>query len=235
MKGPKDLAKDQFFATPIWWADSPEWVKELDKLMDPVVAHSKKLLKPALKERNKKYGLKGEFGFVANSHNLMGMEGLEEFERYVGATSFNLLDGQGYDLRNYKVMVTELWVQDFPKEGGGHRTLHTHWNSHMAGFFILKGSRLTSFPLFEDPRPGKMQTMLPEKDTKNETDATYQVYYNSKPGRFIFFPGYVPHQFIMDHGVEPFRFIHFNCQAFPKHDDVFKVSPYDSPILQGNQ
>ena len=69
MKGPKNLAKDQFFSTPIWWADSPEWVKELDKLMDPVVAHSKKHLKPALKERNKKYGLKGEFGFVSNSHN----------------------------------------------------------------------------------------------------------------------------------------------------------------------
>jgi len=28
----------------------------------------------------------------------------------------------------------------------------------------------------------------------------------------IIFPGYLPHQFAVDYGVEPFRFIHWNIQ-----------------------
>ena len=37
-----------------------------------------------------------------------------------------------------------------------------------------------------------------------------------KPGTLIFFPAYVPHQFTVDEGSEPFRFIHFNLQAVRK-------------------
>ena len=40
--------------------------------------------------------------------------------------------------------------------------------------------------------------------------------YKVKPGRLIFFPSYLPHQYIVDMGYEPFRFIHWNCQAIPK-------------------
>ena len=29
----------------------------------------------------------------------------------------------------------------------------------------------------------------------------------------IIFPGYVPHQFAVDPGLEPFRFIHFNIKV----------------------
>ena len=37
-----------------------------------------------------------------------------------------------------------------------------------------------------------------------------------KPGDMIFFPSYMPHQYVTDMGYEPFRFIHWNCQAIPK-------------------
>ena len=29
----------------------------------------------------------------------------------------------------------------------------------------------------------------------------------------IIFPGYVPHEFAVDAGIEPFRFIHFNIKV----------------------
>ena len=32
----------------------------------------------------------------------------------------------------------------------------------------------------------------------------------------IFFPSYMPHMYTVDMGYEPFRFIHWNCQAIPK-------------------
>ena len=43
-----------------------------------------------------------------------------------------------------------------------------------------------------------------------------EIHYKVQPGRMIFFPSYMPHQYIVDMGYEPFRFIHWNCQAIPK-------------------
>ena len=102
------------------------------------------------------------------------------------------------------------------KKGGGHHTLHTHWNGHISGFYFLKASERTSMPLFDDPRAGNVMNLLPEKDKTKITYASSQISFKVKPGRMIFFPSYMPHQYIVDMGYEPFRFIHWNCQAIPK-------------------
>ena len=107
-------------------------------------------------------------------------------------------------------------VRLFAKKGGGHHTLHTHWNGHMSGFYFLKADESTSMPLFEDPRPGNVMNLLPEKDKSKVTYASSQIHYKVQPGRMMFFPSYMPHQYIVDMGYEPFRFIHWNCQAIPK-------------------
>ena len=71
-------------------------------------------------------------------------------------------------------------------------------------------------PLFEDPRPGNVMNLLPEKDKTKVTYASSQINYKVHPGRTMFFPSYMPHQYIVDMGYEPFRFIHWNCQAILK-------------------
>ena len=43
-----------------------------------------------------------------------------------------------------------------------------------------------------------------------------KINYKVEPGSMIFFPSYMPHQYIVDMGYDPFRFIHWNCQAIPK-------------------
>ena len=50
------------------------------------------------------------------------------------------LDEQGFDLKDHQLFLTELWVQEFSHLGGGHHTLHTHWNGHMSGHLFLKAS-----------------------------------------------------------------------------------------------
>ena len=64
--------------------------------------------------------------------------------------------------------------------------------------------------------PNSNQMLLPEKDKQQVTYASSQINYPVKPGRMIFFPSYMPHQYVVDMGYEPFRFIHWNCQAIPK-------------------
>ena len=43
--------------------------------------------------------------------------------------------------------------------------------------------------------------------------ATNQVHYKPKPGTMIIFPGYVPHEFVVDAAIEPFRFVHWNIKV----------------------
>ena len=213
---PKKLQLEQYFATPLWFADEPSFVDSLNKASDKYIEEAKKRLKPIIDKRNKKFGNKGDMGNVFHSTSLVNVPDFLELQNYVGATSYNLLGEMGFDLTNFRVYTTELWVQEFAKKGAGHHSLHTHWNGHMSGFYFLKCSDKTSLPIFEDPRPGNLMNLLPEKDKKNVTFATSQIVYKIKPGTMIFFPSYLPHQYVVDMGYDTFRFIHFNCQAIPK-------------------
>ena len=213
---PKELAREDYFKCPIWFADEPAFVNKLNKASDKYIKQSKKNLEKDINKRNKKFGNKGDMGNVFHSSTLIGDSNFLELQNYVGATSHNLLLEMGFDLSQHQVFITEMWVQEFAKNGGGHHTLHTHWNGHMSGFYFLKASEKTSRPIFEDPRPGNLMNLLPQKDTSKITYASHQINYDVKPGRMIFFPSYMPHQYVVDMGYEPFRFIHWNCQAIPK-------------------
>tara|TARA_R100001244_G_scaffold86059_1_gene65824 strand:+ start:915 stop:1601 length:687 start_codon:yes stop_codon:yes gene_type:complete len=213
---PKKLKLEQYFSTPLWFADEPSFVDSLNKTSDKYIEEAKKRLKPIIDKRNKKFGNKGDMGNVFHSISLVNVPDFLELQNYVGATSHNLLGEMGFDLTNFKVYTMELWVQEFAKKGAGHHSLHAHWNGHMSGFYFLKCSDKTSLPVFEDPRPGNLMNLLPEKDKTKITYASSQINYKIKPGRIIFFPSYLPHQYVVDMGYDTFRFIHFNCQAIPK-------------------
>ena len=213
---PQELTREEFFKCPIWFADEPGFVKDLNKASDKYIEQSKKNLKKSIDERNTKFGDKGDMGHVFHSTSLIGDSNFLELQNYIGATAHNLLVEMGFDLTNYQLFTTEMWVQEFAKKGGGHHTLHTHWNGHISGFYFLKASEATSMPLFEDPRPGNTMNLLPEADKSKVTYASSQINYKVTPGKTMFFPSYMPHQYIVDMGYDPFRFIHWNCQAIPK-------------------
>ena len=213
---PNKLQLEEYFRCPIWFADEPAFVDDLNKASDKYIEASKKNLKPAINKRNKEFGNKGDMGHVFHSTSLINDPNFKQLQDYVGATAQNLLNEMGFDLTNYQVFITEMWVQEFAKKGGGNHTLHTHWNGHISGFYFLKADESTSMPMFEDPRPGNLMNLLPEKDKTKITYASSQINYGAKPGRMIFFPSYLPHQYMVDMGYNPFRFIHWNCQAIPK-------------------
>ena len=213
---PSELARDELFKCPIWYAKEPGFVNSLNKASDKYIEESKKLLKPEIDKRNKKFGDKGDMGHVFHSTSLINDSNFKELQDYVGATSHNLLVEMGYNMTDYVVTMAEMWVQEFAKNGGGHHTLHTHWNGHISGFYFLKASDRTSLPRFEDPRPGNLMNSLPELDKSKITYASTAINYKVEPGSMLFFPSYMPHQYVVDMGYEPFRFIHWNCQAIPK-------------------
>ena len=213
---PQQLNREDYFKCPIWFGDAPEFVTEINKASDTYIDIAKKNMQPDIDKRNKTNKTKGDLGSVYHSTTLIGDPKFKVLTDYIGATSHNLLMEMGFDMSGHQLFTTEMWVQEFSKSGGGHHTLHTHWNGHISGFYFLKASDKTSLPLFEDPRAGNIMNLLPELDKTKITYASSAVHYKVQPGRMIFFPSYMPHQYIVDLGIEPFRFIHWNCQAIPK-------------------
>ena len=215
----KEIMKtDWYFNTPVYLIEKPEWLPSAIKATDKYIKASEKTNQKVLKERKKWLGNKDylkvkDHGMSYHSTPLNGDPDLKELESYVGNTSLNLLNEWGYDMKEYSMFFTEFWVQEFAKNGGGHHSTHVHWDNHISGFYFLKCNDKTSYPVFHDPRAGAMMTKLPQKDNSKVGPMSDQVHYKPKPGTLIFFPGYVPHEFAVDMGIEPFRFINFNLQA----------------------
>jgi len=207
----------EHFSTPIWNGEFPDRVPLLNKICDKHIQAAKKINNKVIKERNKilKKNLK-DFGMSHHSGSLFHLPEMRDFAQFAGSSSWEFLNWCGWDLKNYSLNFTEMWVQEFGKAGAGHHTPHTHPDQHVSGFFFLKCSSKTSYPVFHDPRPGAIMKGLPQKDQTKITCATSNVHFTPKPGTMIIVPGYVPHEYPVDMGVHPFRFIHWNLQCVPK-------------------
>jgi len=208
------LSTSLYFQSPIYHVEAPEWVKSTNKVCDTYINQARKNLKKTIKDREKKTGKKiGDHGLSYHSTSLIGDPKLKELQEYIGATSWNVMDHMGYDMSGYELFWTEFWVQEFADKGGGHHDGHIHYDNHISGFYFLECSENTSMPVFQDPRLAKVMTQLPLKKPEEISFGSDKIHYKPKPGTMIFFPAYLEHQYTVDDGVEPFRFIHFNLQA----------------------
>jgi uncharacterized protein (TIGR02466 family) len=199
----------EYFKTPIWIEEKPEFIKSLNKASNEYIKAAKKREKDYIKKH-------GDFGRSYHSTPLTMDNRFLDFRNYVGQKSWEFLDWQGFDMQQYQTMFSELWVQEFAKNGGGHHSAHIHWNQHVSGFYFLKCSDKTSYPIFHEPRTGARATKLKMKPGNGVFHGTELVHFKPKPGTLIIFPGYLEHEYAVDFGVEPFRFIHWNIQAVPK-------------------
>ena len=212
------LGQSTMFESILYRAEVPEYLNKLNEICDKGIAKSRNFKQKEIKERNERYGVDvGDHGMSYHTtRDLYKAYGMEDFESFVRATASNILDSQGFDLSNYKMNYSEMWVQQFADKGGGHHETHVHWDNHISGFYFLKCSDRTSVPKFYDPRPGRMMMQLPFKDLKTLCAGMENFKIKPKPGTLIFFNSYLPHEFKVDNGIDPFRFIHFNIKATPK-------------------
>jgi len=200
--------KENYFNCPIWIEQKPEF-------LNLALAGSERHVKEAKKNNKELIKSTKDFGFSHHSGPLQTDPVFKIITNYIGQRSWEFLDAQGFDLKDHTLVFTEMWVQEFAKNGGGHHDTHVHYNNHVSGFYFLKCSEKTSYPIFHDPRPGATMTKLPLKDPQAISDGLEAVNFKVTPGTMIFFNSYMPHQYAVDHGKEPFRFIHWNIQAIP--------------------
>ena len=209
------MIKSEYFASPVYIEEKPEWVNKLDNLSNPYI----KQARDDQKENNQKrleHGYKNDIGMTYHSGPLEPDENFRFFHDYVAQKSRWCLDDMGYDMSHYSLVYTESWVQEFSFNGAGHHWFHTHSNNHISGFYFLKCSDKTSRPFFQDPRTAHVPLKLKEKDSTKISNVNDLVNFNVKPGTFMLFPAYMSHAYMVDHGIEPFRFIHINIRAVEK-------------------
>tara|TARA_R110000787_G_scaffold252966_1_gene358358 strand:- start:893 stop:1474 length:582 start_codon:yes stop_codon:yes gene_type:complete len=190
------MEKNNYFSSPVYFEKKPEWVKKLNTLSDEYLKKIKKTEE------------------VYHSNNLALEKEMAFFSSYVGEKSYLILKEQGYDLNNHHIAMTSLWVQDLKK--GGYHCGHVHSNNHISGFYFLKGSDKSSFPVFHDPRAAKLITDLPLKDETQISDGSPSFHIKPKPGDLVIFNSYLNHEFSLNRDKNTYRFIHFNIQAIPR-------------------
>jgi uncharacterized protein (TIGR02466 family) len=203
------MNKSNFFWTSIWTELKTEFLSSLNKASNKHIKKAK-----ATKEAKEHIKKNGDFGRSYHTPSLVTDNDFLDFKKYVGQQSWEYLDQQGYDMNKYTLVFNEMWVQEFAKKGGGHHSAHIHWNQHVSGFYFLKCSDKTSYPVFHEPKTGARSTKLKMKPDINGVWAGHEQFHmKPEPGTLVIFPGYLEHEFAVDYGKEPFRFIHWNIQA----------------------
>ena len=197
---------EEFFATPFWSTQIPEWVDDVNKTCQPYLDESH--------EAQSEYTKEGDMGRVYHSGSIENDFKLKFLVEYIGGTACNLLQSWGNDISNHKVVFDSMWVQEFARDGGGHHRVHIHENCHVSGFYFLQNED-SSYPLFHDPRQGSAMTSLPELDSRKITPASRTCNVQPEPGHMYMFPSYLPHEYIFSKKGGAFRFIHFNLSAVP--------------------
>ena len=212
-----NLKTISLFDTLIYQAEIPEYLSNKD-FMDVCNEHTDKAIKNTqqkIEERQKKYSAKiKDHGLSYHSESkLYEDDRFYNFELLIRNTARNILIDQGFDLSNHTLDYTEMWIQKFAYDGGGHQDTHVHWDNHISGFYFIECSDRTSKPIFHDPRSGRMMLNLPIKNHSKLCPAMERQIIKVKPGSLLLFNSWLPHQFSVDDGLDPFRFIHFNIQA----------------------
>lgn len=210
------MNKIEHFSTPIYFDLKHEWVEKLIFLTDPYIEYSKNKEKENIEKRIKEDGYKNDIAMSYHSDDLESDTKFDFLHKYIAEKSKYVLDDMGYDMDSYNLIYTESWVQEFSHNGGGGHWFHTHANSHITAFLFLKSSDKTSRPMFQDPRTSHLGLKLKEKDMDKVTNASDIVNYSTTPGTLMLFPSYLSHAYSTDHGIEPFRFMHFNLRAIEK-------------------
>jgi len=185
-----------YFTTPIYTVEKPEFIEKVNQ------AATSELAK--ITEIDPTYPVK-------QTSNLFEHPDIDDFLRFIGETSWNILNEQGYNMDMFSMNFLECWVQEHYTHSMMEQ--HTHvFPSHMIGFYFLEVPENAPKAKFYDPRPAKTQIDLPQRSFEL-TMCSSVVAFDPKPGLFIFTNSWLAHSFAKNASNKAFRFVHFNMTA----------------------
>lgn len=148
---------------------------------------------------------------------------LEDFNFYILNSAWNILDSQGYKMDDKHTYFESLWGQEHYKYSNMEQHVHSQ-DTQIVGFYFLECPERSPNLIVHDPRPGKCQINLEQKNEKDATEGSIMINYKPKPGALWFTNSWLPHSFAKHGGDSPFKLIHFNI-AVQKNMPPQSVTP----------
>ena len=198
---PDLLSSNYLFPSTLYFIDKPNFITDIGPVVDGYLDEARKDVKPE------------DYQSLVQSANFPDDPKVSEFVSYIAQTSWNLLQEQGFDMEKSSTFVSEMWAQEHSLGSGHSEHVHSH-GAQLTGFYVIDAPDNSSKFMFHDPRSGKRQIHLLEKDNKLATIASNAISYTPVKGQFYFFNSYIPHEITRNVSTDLFKIIHFNVSVF---------------------
>jgi len=141
------------------------------------------------------------------STNMYADPRIIEFSRYAAQTCWEALKLQGYNVDATALVYGEMWMQEHHK--GSSMDYHVHGqNAQIVAFYFLEVPEDSSKLLLHDPRVGKVQADLAEKDDKVISYASKAIAVTPEVGMLYITNAWLPHSFTRHGNKKPLKFLH---------------------------
>jgi hypothetical protein len=154
---------------------------------------------------------------VVHTKTIFGDDRLFNFCNDVLTMARDIVLEQGYSLNEHELYISEMWCQEHHFSSGMDKHIHGQ-GSVLSGFYFFQENVEGCKVEFSDPRPSKEYGMiLPKSFSEKETSADNIIHMHPKKGFFVFINSWLPHSISRNQSQNPFRFVHYNISAVPKH------------------
>lgn len=197
------VQKFGYFATPIYHIQQANFLPQLQTISQQM-----------LSDHEQKFPELHPIYPVRQSESALSEENMGEFFEFVGYTSWNALQSEGYDMKHFSVQFQEAWFQQHNKHSGHDEHVHAY-GSQMVGFYFLETPKNSGRLVFHDPRPAKRQITLPEANISVATEASTAINFEPKAGDLFLAPSWVPHSISRHGGDTPMVLLHMTLTVTP--------------------
>lgn len=183
-------------------------MEKYDYFISPVYLEKCEKYLDLLKNVSSEYENYSEYG-VYQSDNFAFDKRISGFANYVAQSAWDILNTQGYAMNRYETYINELWLQVYKKNNFMDQHVHSN-NSQLSGFYFLDTPENCSRILIHDPRPGKNQINLPEKNREEVTYASEMINFIPYPGMLFLTNSWIQHSLSINMSDNYTKVIHFN-------------------------
>ena len=173
---------------------------------------AKKVAMEAIAEKKKEIKKLDDIYPVIMTGNLNDDPRMLDLANFIAQSAWEILDSQGYAMQHFSTYFTEFWCQEHHKHSAMEQHVHGY-GSQIVGFYFIDVPENSSRVLFHDPKAGKVQLNLPEKDMSQATIASNVINFVPEAGTIMFANAWLAHSFTRHAANKPMRFIHFNVSV----------------------
>ena len=173
---------------------------------------AKKVVMEAIAEKKKEITKLNEIYPLIMTGNLHEDPRMADLSKFIAQSAWEILDSQGYAMQNFSTYFTEFWCQEHHKHSAMEQHVHGY-GSQLVGFYFIDVPENSSRVVFHDPKAGKVQLNLPEKDMSQATPASNMINFVPEAGMCMFANAWLAHSFTRHAASKPMRFIHFNVSV----------------------